>query len=199
MIRFPKIRFDLLRAFSLSMLSFIVTKEELTPEELHQYYLENSPYKETKNLSKKERFKRGLPPNQFHEQLYELTINPTTGVPEYESKVRIQRELEQDKYLRPRPFIVPGETPAQPWYEIGPNNNAGRSRAAQWDLSDGSNQRVFAGGVSGGIFVNDNIDDENSEWRMVSGVPRNLPISVLTYDPKTLCPNLFYNYFFRQY
>ena len=105
MIRFPKIRFNLLRAFSLSMLSFIVTKEELTPEELHQYYLENSPYKETKNLSKKERFKRGLPSNQFHEQLYELTINPTTGVPEYESKVRIQRELEQDKYLRPRPFI----------------------------------------------------------------------------------------------
>ena len=50
MIRFPKIRFNLLRAFSLSMLSFIVTKEELTPEELHQYYLENSPYKETKNL-----------------------------------------------------------------------------------------------------------------------------------------------------
>ena len=152
MIRFPKIRFNLLRAFSLSMLSFIVTKEELTPEELHQYYLENSPYKETKNLSKKDRFKRGLPPNQFHEQLYELTINPTTGVPEYESKVRIQRELEQDKYLRPRPFIVPGETPAQPWYEIGPNNNAGRSRAAQWDLSDGSNQRVFAGGVSGGLW-----------------------------------------------
>ena len=82
MIRFPKIRFDLLRAFSLSMLSFIVTKEELTPEELHQYYLENSPYKETKNLSKKDRFERGLPPNQFHEQLYELTINPITGVPQ---------------------------------------------------------------------------------------------------------------------
>ena len=65
MIRFPKIRFDLLRAFSLSMLSFIVTKEELTPKELHQYYLENSPYKETKNLSKKERFKEVYPRISF--------------------------------------------------------------------------------------------------------------------------------------
>ena len=183
MIRFPKIRFGLLRAFSLSILSFIVTKEELTPKELHQYYLENSPYKETKNLSKKERFKRGLPPNQFHEQLYELTINPITGVPEYESKVRIQRELEQDKYLRPRPFIVPGETPTQPWYEIGPNNNAGRSRAALWDLSDGSNQRVFAGGVSGGLWKNENITDGVTKWTRVTGVPGNLAISVIVQDP----------------
>ena len=165
------------------MLSLIVTKEELTPKELHQYYLENSPYKETKNLSKKDRFERGLPPNQFHEQLYELTINPTTGVPEYESKVRIQRELEQDKYLRPRPFIVPGETPAQPWYEIGPNNNAGRSRAAQWDLSDGSNQRVFAGGVSGGLWKNENITDGVTKWTRVTGVPGNLAVSVIVQDP----------------
>ena len=46
-----------------------------------------------------------------------------------------------------------------------------------FDPNDSSNKKVFAGGVSGGIFVNDNIDDENSEWRMVSGV-QNLPISV---------------------
>ena len=69
--------------------------------------------------------------------------------------LRIQRKLEQDKYTAPRPFIVPGESPAQPWYEVGPNNNAGRSRAAIWDLSDGSNQRVFAGGVSGGLWKNE--------------------------------------------
>ena len=39
-------------------------------------------------------------------------------------------------------------------------------------------------------FVNENIDDENSEWIMVEGVPRNLPISVLTYDPNNT--NIFY-------
>ena len=34
------------------------------------------------------------------------------------------------------------------------------------------------------------IEDENSEWNMVQGVPRNLPISVLTYDPNN--PTTFY-------
>ena len=184
MIEFPKIRLGILRAFSLAMLSFIFTKEELTPKELHEYHLQNSPFKKTKNLSKKERFKEGLPPDRFHEQLFELTINPITGVPEYDSKVRIQRKLEQDKYISPRPFIVPGESPAQPWYEVGPNNNAGRSRAAIWDLSDGSNQRVFAGGVSGGLWKNENITDGGvTKWTRVLGVPGNLAVSVIVQDP----------------
>ena len=38
----------------------------------------------------KEKDLRGLPPDQFHEQIYELTINPTTGVPDYDSKVQLQ-------------------------------------------------------------------------------------------------------------
>ena len=50
--------------------------------------------------------------------------------------------------------------------------------------------RDSAGGVSGGIFVNENIEDAESEWEMIKGVPRNLPISVLTYDPNNL--NIFY-------
>jgi len=59
-----------------------------------------------------------------------------------------------------------------------------------FDPNDSTNKKVFAGGVSGGIFVNENIVDAESEWKMIEGVPKNLPISVLTYDPNNF--NIFY-------
>ena len=62
------------------------------------------------------------------------------------------------------------------WIPRGPSNIAGRTNGMMFDPNDSSNKRVFAGGVSGGIFVNDNIEDVDSEWKMVEGVPRNLPI-----------------------
>ena len=67
---------------------FTVSKEELTLSDLHKYHLDRSPFKETKSLSKKERFENGLPPDRFYEQMYELTIDPATGEPNYQSKIK---------------------------------------------------------------------------------------------------------------
>ena len=161
---------------------FTVNKEELTLSDLHKYHLDRSPFKETKNLSKKERFENGLPPDRFYEQMYELTIDPATGEPNYQSKIEVEKELEAIK-SNPKPFVVPGESVAQPWYELGPNDAAGRSRAALWDLSDGSYQRVFAGGVSGGLWKNENITSNMSNWTKVDGVPGNLAVSIIIQDP----------------
>ena len=106
---------------------FIVKKRRKTLSDLHKYHLDRSPFKETKHLSKKERLARGLPPNKFYEQIYELTINPYTGEPDYESKQRVQKELDDLKDSGD-PFAVPGQSGATPWYELGPNDAAGRSR-----------------------------------------------------------------------
>ena len=162
---------------------FLIHKEELNLKELHKYNLSIIDSNKYEKLSKRERFKRGLPPDQFHEQIYELTINPTTGVPDYDSKVQLQRKLKQEKYSGGRPFVVPGESIAQPWYEIGPNDAAGRSRAALWDLNDGTNKAVFAGGVSGGLWNNGNITSGASNWTKVAGVPGNLAVSIIVQDP----------------
>ena len=82
----------------------------------------------------------------------------------------------------PDPFAVPGDT-EKPWYSIGPNDDAGRSRAALWDLSDGSYQRVFAGGISGGLWKNENIINSLSPWSRIVGVPGNLAVSIIIQDP----------------
>ena len=163
------------------MLSFVITKEEKTLKELFNFHRGNSPFKEIQNLSKKNRIEEGLPPNKFYEQLYDLTINPRTGVPDYERKINVEKELEVAKSF-PDPFAVPGDT-EKPWYSIGPNDDAGRSRAALWDLSDGSYERVFAGGISGGLWKNENITNSLSPWSRIVGVPGNLAVSIIIQDP----------------
>jgi hypothetical protein len=156
--------------------------------ELHKVNLEKSPFKVTKKLSKNERKELQLPPNAYNDRLWELTMDPVLGRPKPENIFVIQEELEQlSKYEKPG---VPGENPDMAWVARGPTNIAGRTNGMMFDPNDSSNTRVFAGGVSGGIFVNENIEDAESEWEMIKGVPRNLPISVLTYDPNNL--NIFY-------
>ena len=53
-----------------------------------------------------------------------------------------------------------------------------------------SNKKVFAGCVSGGLFVNNDISDPESEWQMIPGIPKNLAVSSITYDPNN--KNIFY-------
>ena len=148
---------------------------------LHKQNLEKSPFKNTKKLPKSERKKLQLPPNPYNERLWELTMDPVLGRPRTENLYQIQDELYQ-KSLYPVEG-VPGENPDMAWVARGPSNVAGRTNGIMFDPNDATNKRVFAGGVSGGIFVNDDITDDESEWRMIKGVPRNLPISELTYDP----------------
>ena len=53
-----------------------------------------------------------------------------------------------------------------------------------------THKRVFAGGVSGGLWKNDDITDPSSSWTEVSGVPSNMNISCITVDPNNA--NIWY-------
>jgi hypothetical protein len=150
----------------------------------HKEYLRNSPFKETMLLTKKERKAKGLPPNKYFERQWELTMNPKIGRPEQEKLFKIQEELHQKRLFNK----VPGEN-SNDWVERGPNNVGGRTRALMYDPNDATNKRVFAGGVSGGLWVNDDITNANSIWTEVN-IPKNLAISCITYDPNN--KNIFY-------
>ena len=166
----------------LSMGLFVFVMDEgMNPKELHKHFLENSPFKEDVLLNKKDRLAKGLPPNKFNEQIYDLTIDPATGEHNYESKLDIQEQIQRDIYSDR--YAVPGQSATTPWYEIGPKNAAGRSRAAVWDQSDLGGTRVIAGGVSGGLWKNNDITDVGQVWTRVIGVPGNLAISVIVQDP----------------
>ena len=182
----------LISVFSVSYLfSEKKINKELTTTEIqklrkqHENFLKNSPFKETLLLSKKERKSIGIPPNKYFERQWELTMDPRTGKPHPERFFSLQKSLKSKGFANKNP----GSSIDESWEERGPNNVGGRTRAIMFDPNDTTNKRVFAGGVSGGLWVNNDITDENSAWVLVD-MPQNLAISVITYDPNN--KNIFY-------
>ena len=160
----------------------------------HQEFLDNSPFKESLKMTKEERKAMGIPPNAYNEQVWELTMDPQTGRPMTE---RVFETLEQLKNQRGSYRGVGGDA-TNPWVERGPNNVAGRTRGLMFDPNDvglGNGDgidynRVFAGGVSGGLWVNDDITDANSSWSLVPGFASNTSVTVIISDPNN--SSIFY-------
>ena len=192
---------------SLVALDYFLTgekSEEITTEELralHQRHLENSPFKERRGLSKKERKALGLPPNGYYEQMWELTMDPALGYPTPERTFEVQMELRNERKRLSQMRGVGGDG-SNPWVNRGPSEvlgipsagsdlYGGRTRAVMFDPNDvgaGNGDgvdynRVFAGSVSGGLWVNDDITDANSTWTEVGGLASNIAVNVLIYDP----------------
>jgi len=152
----------------------------------HAIFLANSPFKNTLKLTKAQRKAIQLPPNKYYEREWELTMNPATGKPEPNKIFEIQKKL-NDKTVAAR---NPGDADNNAWVDRGPNNVGGRTRVVLFDPNDTTNKRVFAGGVSGGLWVNPDITNAASTWTQVSGVPGNMNISCITVDPNN--SNIWY-------
>ena len=69
------------------------------------------------------------------------------------------------------------------WTERGPNEQGGRTRAIMLDANFANNGRVWAAGVSGGLWYNDNIDSQTNSWTKISDFWDNLEISTVASDP----------------
>ncbi len=153
--------------------------DEITKlKEKHKEFLANSPFKKTLKLTKKERKNLGIPANKYYEREWELTMNPNTGLPEPQNVISLQKEMRNDNSL----FRAPGDASDNLWIERGPNNVGGRTRVVFFDPTDGTNNRVFAGGASGGLWKTENIST-NGGWSLVTGLPTNLSITCFAIDP----------------
>ncbi|MFN8357382.1 MAG: hypothetical protein U0Y10_23195 [Spirosomataceae bacterium] len=113
------------------------------------------------------------------EYIIQKTADPKTG--------RIPKErLIEAKSMMMQKFSQKAQTqsaiPGVSWTERGPKNVGGRTRAILFDPNDATNKRVFAGGVGGGLWRNDDITT-GSNWVAVDNFMANLAISFLTYDP----------------
>ena len=155
---------------------------------MHAKNLANSPFKNTLQLSKNERKAMGIPPKKYYEMEYELTMNPETGKPTPEKLIQLREQLQRERQEALANGRTPGDASDNNWVERGPNNVGGRVRAIMFDPNDATFKRVFAGGVSGGLWVNNDIT-LNTAWTRVN-IPDNLAISSIAYDPNNT--NVFY-------
>ena len=67
------------------------------------------------------------------------------------------------------------------WKELGPNNVGGRTRALAWDPT--TLYKVWAGGVGGGLWYNNDIRDATSSWVRVNDFWSTLSVTKIVFDP----------------
>ena len=153
--------------------------------------IQNHPYK--KALDKPVRLPNGkLPPDLYFKQDYLQTMDPTTGKIDASKLTEIRKDVANGLYhinYTPQLLRVPG-TDQDPWVSRGPYDTGGRTRAIMFDPNDENGTRIFAGGTSGGLWVNDDISDSFSEWQQVSSYWANNSISCIVSDPNN--PQIFY-------
>ena len=114
------------------------------------------------------------------EQEIAMTRDPELGYVPIERLVqareKLMKEIAEKKHLR---AAIAGIN----WINQGPDNVGGRTRAILFDPNDLTNKKVFAGGVSGGLWVNNDITNVNSSWTKIDDFLDNLTINTLAADP----------------
>ena len=66
----------------------------------------------------------------------------------------------------------------------------GRTRAIMFDPNDLANKKVWAAGVTGGLWYNNDITDSESQWNAIGDFWDNLSVSRIIHDPAH--PEIFY-------
>lgn len=85
---------------------------------------------------------------------------------------------------------LPGSGTHTSWSQRGPSNVGGRTRAIAWDPNDLTGKKVWAGGVTGGLWYNNDITNINSSWVNVGDLWANLSITQIAFDPNN--PQIIY-------
>jgi hypothetical protein len=117
-----------------------------------------------------------------------ITQDPKTGIVPLQELEKGRNQVEQF-YKAAKKSKTAVAIPNVNWKERGPSNVGGRTRAMMWDPQNGTftpkRKKVWAGGVSGGLWTNNDITDANSSWIKVapSQLWDNIAISSLAYDP----------------
>jgi hypothetical protein len=81
---------------------------------------------------------------------------------------------------------LPGAGASTSWVQRGPFDVGGRTRALAWDPNDGTGKKVWAGGVTGGLWYNNDITNAASNWENVGDVWTNLAITKIAFDPTNI-------------
>ncbi len=119
-------------------------------------------------------------------QEYTMTVDPKTGnVP----KKRLLDAYHLTQSMEAEQVSTRNLNSLMNWETSG-SNMGGRTRALMFDPNDPNNTKVWAGGVTGGLWYVNDIEDTNEDWKPVDDFWSNLAISCITYDPND--PQIMY-------
>ncbi|SDJ54871.1 T9SS type A sorting domain-containing protein [Chryseobacterium jejuense] len=170
-------------------------KPQANQKHLQELYLK---YEKDIKKARKNSKLMGTPPDLYNEEDYKRTMDPITGNVNFEKLAKVNKDILMGQYkaAQPMSFIAGNQGSAagkiinEPWIERGPYNVGGRTRAIMYDPNDPTGKRVFAGGVSGGLWVNQDPSVSTNEWQPLSTFWANTSVVCITYDPTN--PQTFY-------
>ncbi len=130
------------------------------------------------DTKKTEKGKKHGAPNEARDYDITITKNPRTGRPEPEKLDFVYKLIARHKAYNKSSSASKFE-----WKERGADTIGGRTRSIMFDPNDKTNKKLWAGGVTGGLWYNNNITDKQSEWIKQNNFTKNLSVSCMTYDP----------------
>ncbi len=172
-----------------SYLYFSPSEAELKAESRAAYadYISNHEFSQREHMAKAElkKIPKKDRPDLAAELDFLLTMDPALKRPAPERITEFLRNKAlNNTNSQAKAMAQPPGSETFPWEDRGPNNVAGRTRAMMFDPNDSTYAKVWAGGVSGGLWYNDNIYSATSEWHGVSQLWENIPISAICADPQ---------------
>lgn len=131
------------------------------------------------------------PPDEYYLQDFIATMDPETGTINNKNYVDLEQKVASGKFQPEKNLkLFNGATEGQAsknisnlWIERGPYETGGRVRGIMFDPNDTTGKKVWAGGVSGGLWYNNDISNPNSEWTLVDAFWSNTTVSCITSDP----------------
>ena len=113
----------------------------------------------------------------------ERTLDQELGYVPYERLIEANRMIKrrQEALLSADPSR--GDITLPRWRERGPTNIGGRTRAVMIDEGSADRNRVFAGGVSGGLWVTEDISQAQPIWTAINDWWSNISVGFIAQDP----------------
>ncbi len=161
---------------ALGFFAFYSNNSSLTEQEGQLGLVENEDGGE-EELSKELRIKEAFEWN------FEITKDLELGYPPSETLIDA---IEHTRRLQGQYYGAGGSREGAEdarWNERGPSNIGGRTRSILIDESDPNRNKIWAGGVSGGLWVTNDITAFNPEWQKVNDYLDNLSIGAIAQDP----------------
>ena len=153
------------------------------PVNLRDKYEEGIIHKAETIQKQIEKSKDGLKspdqPDMAAFQEYIMTVDPATGdvpVDVLISSYKQTQSLEQQQISNRNVNSL------MDWETTGANMG-GRTRAIMFDPNDPDNKKVWAGGVTGGLWYTNDITNTTENWIPISDMWSNMAISCIAYDP----------------
>jgi len=115
-------------------------------------------------------------------QDYFMTLDPATGF--------IPRQTLREAYRATKKIQTLKSVTQDIQWQDYPTEMGGRTRAMMYDPNDPAQKKVWAGGITGGLWYNSNITDPYSSWVPVGDFWTCLAIRCIASDPNN--PMIFY-------